>query len=78
MKGEDGTIGGQQQDDGRYNREQRSDNRSDNRGGGRGEGRGGGRGEGREHRDPSVKIPAVSGVTLGDMLKDAEKAFIKK
>ena len=78
MKGEDGTIGGQQQDEGRYNRDQRSDNRSDNRGGGRGEGRGGGRGEGREHRDPSVTIPTVSGVTLGDMLKDAEKAFVKK
>ncbi len=56
MKGEDGSIGGQQQDDSRSDRGDRGD-RSD-------------RGD-RGDRGPAVNIPAAPGVTLGDMLKDA-------
>ncbi|MCX6139361.1 MAG: S1 RNA-binding domain-containing protein, partial [Candidatus Kapabacteria bacterium] len=81
MKGEDGTIGGHQ-DGGGYSREQgegRSEGRGDSRGDRRGDSRGDRRGEGRgEGRGERVNIPAAPAVTLGDMLKDAEKSFQKK
>ncbi len=59
MKGEDGSIGGQQQDDSRHEHSDRGD-RGDRRD----------RGD-RGDRGPSVNIPSSPAVTLGDMLKDA-------
>jgi small subunit ribosomal protein S1 len=56
MKGEDGSVGGQQHDDSqRHERGERGEGRGDRRG----------------PSGPAVNIPAAPGVTLGDMLKDS-------
>ena len=59
MKGEDGSIGGQQQDDARHEHSDRGDRGERRERGDRGD------------RGPSVNIPSSPAVTLGDMLKDA-------
>ncbi|HLP29213.1 MAG TPA: S1 RNA-binding domain-containing protein [Candidatus Didemnitutus sp.] len=75
MKGEDGTIGGTQQEEGRYGGGDRQD-RGDR--GDRGDRRDRGDRGDRGHRGESVAIPQQPGVTLGDMLKDAQKSALQK
>ncbi len=65
MKGEDGTIGGQNNADGGQRERGPRNDRGD-------------RGDRRSDERSNVNIPSAPGVTLGDMLKDADKSILRQ